>query len=168
MRYGPVLLFTVLAAGAVIHGIETVRVLHAASSRGHLLPGRFSTPQGKSVTGYEYFEDTAAFLRREADRGRFTVLALAQDGEAGFWLSYLAYPALVRFVPFAYARQTLRNLPRVRTLLVIVPSMRGAAGFPADWPEQKVRSVLAGLSIGARPALRHESPFGLRVYEVRR
>lgn len=171
MRLGDLLCFMVLLAGLAVHGTDTAMSLLRTPAYGRtlLLPGRFVMPGGEVVTGYRYLGDTAAFLQRETEgRAPSFIRVLAENGDAGFWLSYLAYPRLVRFVPFVNAKIVLRRLTPGRHLLVVVPPVPPPGGTPSPWKDRKLRSLLSDLTGGAEPVLRHASPFGPRIYEVRR
>jgi hypothetical protein len=130
-------LFLVLFAGALLCTWRTARDTGflgedlALPSAGHY------TLKGEPITGYDYLGSTARFLLEEAPV-EMPVYALGDVADAGFWLSYLAYPRLVQFLPIPYAKHTLSRLPPGRYGFVVLPPAPVSREDARLWKAEKV------------------------------
>ena len=163
MRYLPIILFSILGAAA---GLQTwqmgLGLGFFGDSEQIVAQGSFRV-EGKTLTGYEYLGALADYLGSEAT-GDAPLYVLGTDADPGYWLSYLAYPRLIRYMPLdRHARKRVQRISQRHFFVVIMP-----LDSTRPWTGDALALLMKNLDPegGFKPV--HADRFGPRVFEVKR
>jgi hypothetical protein len=163
MRYLPVIIFTILGGAAGLQAWQMGQGLGFFGNSEQIARQGSFLVEGKSLTGYEYLGALADYLASEAT-GDASLFVLGTDAEPGHWLSYLAYPRLIRYLPLdRHARKRIQRISQRHFFVVIMPP-----DSSRPWKGDALELLMKTLDPEGGFKQVHADRFGAQVFEVRR